>query len=267
MTFPGDMELVAHALALLALAGVAGVMWLLSVVLRDVSIVDLVWGPMFLVVALVHWQLAEAPDARAVLVLALVALWSLRLALYLLWRNWGQGEDRRYQRIRAANDPGFWWKSLYIVFGLQALLAWLVALPIAAAMHADSPLGFLAGLGAALWAFGLFFETVGDLQLAAFKRDPDNQGRVMDQGLWRYTRHPNYFGDCCVWWGLFLIAADCGAWWTVPGPILMTVLLLKVSGVALLERSLRRRPEYADYVARTSAFLPRPPQPSRTAAK
>ncbi len=267
MTWPGEIELISHALALLALFGVGIVMWLVSVALRDVSIVDLVWGPMFLVVALVHWQLAVDPGTRAGLMLTLVALWSLRLAGYLLWRNWGQGEDRRYQRMRARNDPGFWWKSVYIVFGLQGLLAWVVAVPIAAAMHTETGLGFLAGLGVALWAFGLFFETVGDLQLAAFKRDPDNQGKVMDQGLWRYTRHPNYFGDCCVWWGLFLIAADAGAWWSVVGPLVMTVLLLKVSGVALLERSLGRRPEYAAYVARTSAFLPMPPAPPSTTAK
>jgi len=135
-----------------------------SVALRDVSIVDVLWGPMFLVIALVHWFAEPEPGAMANLVLLLAALWSLRLGGYLLWRNWGKGEDRRYQKIRAANDPGFWWKSSYIVFGLQALLAWVVALPFAAAMHGDAPPGFVAGLGVALWALGLFFETVGDRQ-------------------------------------------------------------------------------------------------------
>lgn len=262
MEILGSLVLIAHWQALLALLVVGALAWVVSVALRDVSIVDVLWAPMFLVVALVHWFLEPEPDVRADLMLVLVALWSLRLAGYLLWRNWGEGEDRRYQRIRAANDPGFWWKSSYIVFGLQALLAWIVALPIAAAMHAEAPLGFLAGLGVALWALGLFFEAVGDLQLAAFKRKPENEGKVMDRGLWRYTRHPNYFGDFCVWWGLFLLAADAGAWWTALGPVVMTVLLLKVSGVSLLERSLKRRPEYADYVARTSAFVPMPPRTS-----
>jgi steroid 5-alpha reductase family enzyme len=255
-----QIEIVAHALALLVLLAAGVAAWLLSVVLRDVSIVDVLWGPMFLLIALVHWLAADPPSARAFLVLILIAAWSLRLAGYLAWRNWGQDEDRRYQRIRAANEPGFWWKSLYIVFGLQVALAWVVALPLAGGMHAPDPLGFLAGLGVALWSLGLFFETVGDLQLAAFKRDPANRGRVMDRGLWRYTRHPNYFGDFCVWWGFYLIALDGGAWWSFVGPLLMTVLLLKVSGVALLERGMGKRPEYAEYIRTTSTFFPWPPR-------
>lgn len=248
----------AHALLALAVAGVSA--WLLSVVLRNVSIVDILWGPMFLLVAVVHWRSLDVAPAGAGLLLILCAIWALRLAGYLLWRNWGEGEDVRYQRIRQGNDPGFWWKSLYIVFGLQAVLAWIVSLPVAAGMHALDAPGFLAGLGVALWALGLFFETVGDLQLAAFKRDPENRGKVMDRGLWRYTRHPNYFGDFCVWWGIYLVAADGGGWWSIPGPLVMSVLLLRVSGVALLERGMRKRPDYAEYVARTSAFLPMPPR-------
>lgn len=252
--------LATHALALPVLAAAAALLWLLSVRLRDVSIVDVAWGPMFLLIAIVHGVLADdlAPHGSVVIVLA--ALWSLRLAGYLLWRNWGHGEDVRYQRIRRGNEPGFWWKSVYIVFGLQAGLAWVVALPFAVAIPSAQPMGAWMVLGVALWLAGFACETVGDRQLAAFKADPANAGRVMDRGLWRYTRHPNYFGDFCVWWGFYCMAVDAGGWWTFPGPLLMSVLLLRVSGVALLERQLRKRPAYADYVARTSAFVPMPPR-------
>lgn len=255
-----SLELLAHLYALGAVAGVGAILWLVSVALRNVSIVDIFWGPLFLTIALVHAVRAEALDVRAVIVLLLVAVWSLRLAVYLLLRNWGHGEDRRYQKIRQANDPGFWWKSLYIVFGLQAVLAWIVSLPLVPAIHAPGPAGLLAGLGIGVFALGLFFETVADLQLRSFKQNPENAGKVMDRGLWRYSRHPNYFGDCCVWWGFYLIALDAGGWWTAVGPALMTFLLLRVSGVALLERGMKRRPDYAAYIERTSSFFPSPPR-------
>lgn len=246
----------------LALCMVA--LWGLSVARRDVSIVDLFWGPGFAVVALATYLVAGSGEARASLVLALVCVWALRLGVYLTWRNHGQPEDYRYQTIRARNDPGFWYKSLYIVFGTQGLLIFVVSAPVQAALSlAGGPLGLLDGLGLALWATGLFFETVGDLQLARFKGDPANRGQVMDRGLWRYTRHPNYFGDFCVWWGLYLIAAPVAPW-TVFGPLIMTGLLLRVSGVALLEATItERRPAYADYVRRTPAFFPWFPKEER----
>lgn len=245
----------ALVLAMLAL-------WARSVARRDVSIVDLFWGPGFALVAAVSAAVSGSGEPRAALVVALVSLWALRLGVYLTWRNWGQPEDFRYQSIRARFDPGFWYKSLYVVFGFQGLLIFVVSAPVQAAVtQPGAPLGPLDAVGAALWAVGLFFEAVGDAQLARFKADPSNRGQVMDRGLWRYTRHPNYFGDFCVWWGFYAIALAAGAWWSVPGPLLMSYLLLKVSGVRLLERDIgKRRPEYADYVRRTNAFFPGPPK-------
>jgi steroid 5-alpha reductase family enzyme len=239
-------------------------LWLLSLALRDVSIVDIWWGPGCAWLATVAFAIAGDPTPRDVLLLALVSLWGLRLGAYLLWRNWGHGEDARYARMRRHYGARFPLVSLATVFGLQAVLQWFVSLPLQIAQLAPGtrPLGALDALGVALFATGLFFETVGDAQLARFKADPASRGRVMDRGLWRYTRHPNYFGDCLVWWGLFAIAAATPAGWlTVASPLLMTFLLLRVSGVALLERSLvRTRPAYRDYIQRTSAFFPRPPR-------
>jgi steroid 5-alpha reductase family enzyme len=239
-------------------------LWLVSLALRDASIVDVFWGPGFAGIALAAWWLGTGGDPqRRALATGLVVLWGLRLGAYLAWRNLGHGEDPRYQAMRRRWGSRFPLASLFSVFGLQCLLMWFVSLPVQA-VHVSSGggLGALDVAGASLALVGLFFETVGDLQLARFRADPDNASRVMDRGLWRYTRHPNYFGDCCVWWGLYAIAAatPLGVW-TVLSPIAMTWLLVRVSGVALLERSIgKRRPDYASYVARTSAFLPRPPR-------
>lgn len=254
-----DLNLWILGLAALALFATAG--WLLSLPLRDVSIVDIMWSLMFLLAASVYTAAQAAPGPRAWLVILLVGLWSIRLAAYIFWRNRGHGEDFRYQQIRARNQPGFAFKSLYLVFGLQAALAWVISLPLLAATGSTAPLGWLDAAGVALWLVGMVFEAGGDWQLARFKRDPGNRGKVLDTGLWRYTRHPNYFGDFCVWWGLFLIALAAGGWWSVVGPLLMSVLLLKVSGVALLEKDIgERRPAYRDYIRRTNAFFPGPPR-------
>ncbi len=256
---------VAGALATTFGCGVAVMfaLWLLSLARRDVSIVDIWWGPGFAWLTAVAFSLAAAPNLRSALLLALVAIWGLRLGGHLLRRNWGAGEDARYARMRRHHGERFRWISLATVFGLQAVLQWFVSLPLLLAQLVPGarPLGVLDAFGVALFATGLFFETVGDAQLARFKADPTSAGRVMDRGLWRYTRHPNYFGDCVVWWGLFAIAAGTPAGpWTIASPLLMTFLLLRVSGVALLERSLvRTRPAYREYIARTSAFFPRPP--------
>ena len=189
----------------------------------------------------------------------------MRLGAYLAWRNLGKGEDYRYRAMRERIGPKFWWVSLVSVFGLQAALMFVISTPIQAALAASAPakLGVLGYLALACWAVGLAFESVGDLQLARFKADPQNAGKVMDRGLWRYTRHPNYFGDFLVWWGLYGVAVAIGApWWTIFSPAIMTVLLTRVSGVPLLEASLtRKRAGYADYVRRTSSFFPRPPKP------
>lgn len=234
-------------------------LWLASLRLRDVSIVDIYWGLGFAQIAIVTAALAGGWPWRRLLLTMLVVLWGLRLAFYLFWRNAGHGEDYRYQAMRRHHGARFPLVSLATVFGLQGALMWIVSLPVQIGQLAATPahLTALDVAGAALWALGLACEAVGDWQLAAFKADPANAGRVMDRGLWRYTRHPNYFGDACVWWGLWLVASAGGAWWTIVSPALMTILLLKVSGVAMLERTIgRRRPEYADYVARTSAFVP-----------
>ena len=244
------------AIAILALAG-----WVLSVRLRNAGVVDSLWSLFFLLGAGVYAAAAGAEGPRAWLLLALVALWALRLSGYLTWRNWGEPEDRRYQAIRARNQPGFAWKSLYLVFGLQAALAWIIAMPLLAALSGGGSLGALDAAGVALWLAGCAFEAIGDAQLARFKADPANRGRVLASGLWRYTRHPNYFGEALLWWGYFTIAVAAGGAWTAFAPLLMTILLLKVSGVALLEKDIgERRPDYRAYLERTSAFIPWPPK-------
>ena len=257
----------------------AALVWIVSVVLRNVAIVDSMWSLFFLAAALTYASVSAGADAaaaapanfsimwtwgpRTMLIVLLVLLWSLRLAVYITVRNWGHGEDRRYVAIRKRNDPNFAFKSLYLVFLLQALLAWIISLPLLGAILSPAPqsLGWLDVVGLAVWLIGLFFETVGDWHLSIFKRDPANSGKVMDRGLWRYTRHPNYFGDFCVWWGFYLIALAGGAWWSIVGPLLMSTLLMRVSGVTLLERDIgKRRAGYDEYIRRTNAFFPGPPR-------
>lgn len=238
-------------------------LWIVSLIRSDASIVDPFWGTGFVLVAWLARQMSDAQTWRAWLLVGLTTAWGLRLSLFLAWRNWGHGEDRRYAAMRRHHGQRFWWVSLFTVFLLQAGILWFVSLPIQAAIAKDSTrdLSWLDAIGISLWAIGLFFEAVGDWQLARFTADPANSGKVMDSGLWRYTRHPNYFGDFCVWWGLYVIAASGMGIWTaaltVASPLLMSVLLMRVSGVTLLESTIAdRRPEYAAYKARTNAFLP-----------
>lgn len=250
-----------------ALLAVAVVFWLVSLRRDDVSIVDSLWSLMFLLAALVYAAVGPASGPRELLVLGMVTLWALRLSIYISWRNHGQPEDYRYREIRANNEPGFRFKSLYIVFILQAALAWVISLPLAAAISGGGDLGILDFAGIALWVVGMVFEVVGDLQLSRFRKDPSNRGKVLDTGLWRYTRHPNYFGNATLWWGFYLVALSAGGWWTIVSPLLMTFLLLKVSGVALLEKDIGgRRPEYRQYIQRTNAFFPGLPRKNKGAA-
>jgi len=249
----------ALALAVLFLAA-----WVVSIPLRNVSIIDIVWGLAFVTSSVT--ALVSAPEIRArhVVTTLLVVVWGVRLAAYLAWRNHGKGEDFRYAAMRTRAGPSFWWTSLGRVFLVQAVAAWIVSLPVmlaASDSRADATTAFVA-IGTVVWVVGFAFESIGDLQLARFKADPANKGRVLDHGLWRYTRHPNYFGDCVMWWGVFLTCvARPRGWLGIVGPALMTFLLVRVSGVALLEKSLRKRkPEYAAYVARTAAFVPRRPR-------
>jgi len=201
--------------------------------------------------------LIDEGGPRAQLIVLLAALWAMRLSVYITWRNHGQPEDYRYQEIRANNEPNFRYKSLYIVFVLQAVLAWLISMPLAAAISGPPDIGLLDYLGVALFVVGLTFEAVSDWQLSRFRRDSANAGKVLDTGLWRFSRHPNYFGNFTLWWGFYLLALSAGGWWTVLSPLLMTFLLLKVSGVALLEKDISgRRPQYQKYILHTNAFFP-----------
>jgi steroid 5-alpha reductase family enzyme len=252
--------LVAAALTILVL--MVGT-WVVSLLLKNASIVDIVWGFGFVCVAWVVRLTVDGLDARQNLLVAMTTVWGLRLAGYLFWRNHGKPEDYRYRAMRKHWGPRFPIISLGTVFGLQGVLMFLVSLPVQLGQTSLTPsLGVLAWVGVAVWLLGLFFEVVGDAQLARFKKDPANAGVVMDKGLWRYTRHPNYFGDACVWWGIALVAAETTVGrWGLLGAVVMTVLLRRVSGVTLLEKSLvKRRKGYTEYVARTSPFIPRPPK-------
>ena len=235
--------------------------WLVSLAKRDVSIVDLFWGVGF---ALIAWLsgFAAAPTPLGWLLIAMVTVWALRLSGYLTWRNWGEPEDRRYAAMRQNWGPIFPLASLLIVFVLQAVLTWIVALPVQTAILRGGEIGLFAIAGLTIYLAGLFFESVGDYQLARFKADPANRGRVLDTGLWRYTRHPNYFGDFLVWWGIYLVSLQAGfVWWMLIGPVVMSILLMRVSGVTLLEKSLSQRLDaYGDYARRTNAFFPWPPR-------
>ena len=249
-----------YGLALGAILAYMTVIWLASLPLKNTSIVDIFWGPGFVLTAWLYFALT--PDGfagRKWLLCLLATLWGLRLGLYLLYRNWAKPEDYRYAQWREEHGASWWWQSYVKVFLVQGLLMWLISMPLLAAQHSPTPARFIAldGIGAALWAVGFFFEAVGDAQMARFKADPANKGRVLDRGVWRTTRHPNYFGDAAQWWGYLALALAAGAWWSIYSPILMTLLLLRVSGVALLEKSLKEhKPEYRAYMERTSAFVP-----------
>ena len=238
--------------------------WVVSVRLKNASIVDIVWGAGFVLVAWVSYALGEGVASRKMLLAWMVTLWGGRLAVYLFIRNHGKGEDPRYVAMRKRRGDKFARQSLWLVFGLQGVLLWIVSLPVQVGSVADQPasLGPVEIVGVILYTVGIYFESTGDFQLSQFKADPANAGLVMDQGLWRYTRHPNYFGDFCVWWGIWIVAAATGMGiYTVIGPIVMTFFLLRVSGVAMLERSItKRRPGYDEYIRTTNAFFPAPPR-------
>jgi steroid 5-alpha reductase family enzyme len=233
--------------------------WLLSLPLRNVSVVDSLWSLMLFAAGVIYALGADPRAPRFALVLWPLALWAARLSFFITVRNMGKGEDRRHQDIRERHEPRFSFKSLYLVFWMQALLAWIVSLPLLGAFSSNAPLGLLDFAGLGLWLVGFVFEAVGDWQLSRFKRNPANADAVLEKGLWSLTRHPNYFGEFCVWWGFWLLAVSAGGAWSLPGPVLVTVLLLRVSGVRRLEKDIgKRRPRYADYVLKTNAFFPGP---------
>lgn len=255
------MNFSAYAMGLAAVLVLATLTWLVSVVKRDVSIVDGVWSLMLLAAAVVYSSAVQDYTSRSSLILTLVLLWALRLAIHIMWRNWGEPEDRRYRDIRRKYEPNFAIKSLGIIFVFQALLAWIISMPLWPALTVLIEITAVDMVAVALWTVGMVFETVGDWQLARFTSDPANRGKVMDRGLWRFTRHPNYFGECLIWWGFYVFAVPVGAWWTIVGPLLLTYMLLRFSGVTLLEQTIvERRPGYREYIKRTNAFIPGPPR-------
>jgi steroid 5-alpha reductase family enzyme len=235
-------------------------LWLTSLSLRNSSIVDIFWGTGFVVVVWVSFLLGtQGYLPRKILLAALVTIWGLRLSLHIFRRNAGKPEDFRYAKWRDESGARWWWVSLFKVFLLQGVLLWVVSAPLVAAEVSPTPasLGAVEGMAVLVWAIGFFFEAVGDWQLARFKADPANRGRLLDGGVWRYTRHPNYFGDAAQWWGFYLVAAAGGGAWTAFSPILLTFLLVRVSGVGLLERTLKdSKAGYREYMERTPAFVP-----------
>ncbi len=251
-----------YSLVTIAVFAFAG--WLFSLMRKNVTHVDSMWSLFFVIAAFTTAAVVlffEAAPPRLILVLACLSVWALRLCVYLTWRNWGSHEDSRYVQIRNNNQPYFWLKSLYIIFGMQAVLAWIISASLYGAITAITPLNGLDYVGLVLFIFGFVWESLADLQLSRFKANPNNKGKVLNTGVWRYSRHPNYFGECCVWWGFYLFALAGGAWWAIISPLLMTILLLKVSGVSLLESTIiERRPAYADYIRSTNAFIPGVPK-------
>lgn len=250
-------------LTALVIAGMMLAVWVISVAIRDASIVDILWGPGFVVVAWVNLWASDGHTVRATLLVAMASAWGLRLGIHLAMRNIGKGEDFRYQAMRRRAGDRFWITSLIRVYAVQGAAMWVVSLPLQLGIR-ESSQGWAAlwFVGAAVFLVGFGFEAIGDWQLARFKADPASAGQVMDRGLWRYSRHPNYFGDACAWWGIGLVAASVlGGVVGLVGPLLITWLLMKVSGVPLTEKSMaKRRPGYDEYIRRTSSFLPRLPK-------
>jgi steroid 5-alpha reductase family enzyme len=238
-------------------------LWLYSLVIRDSSIIDTFWGVGFAILAWFYcYAQPEAWTPRNVLLCSLVTIWGLRLGLHIGIRNHGKGEDYRYQQFRQQGGKHYWWVSYLRVFVMQGFLMWIIAAPLLIAQTYRGNLTSLDYLSIAIWLVGFLFEFIGDWQLAHFKQNPQNKGKVMDKGLWKYTRHPNYFGDTLLWWGYFGLSLSApGAWLYIFSPILMSFLLMQVSGVTLLEKSLvKSKPQYQDYIRKTSAFFPMLPK-------
>lgn len=246
--------------SLIPMLALAFIVWLLSVRKQDVSIVDSLWSILFVAAASYYLWVLDEVSLRAQIIYVLVLIWAIRLSAYITLRHLGHAEDHRYQQIRANNQPGFAFKSLYLIFLFQAGLAWIISLPLFYAMSSSSALSVIDYLGIALWTLGLLFEATADQQLYRFKKMASNKGKLLTRGLWAYSRHPNYFGEFLIWWGFYLLAVSAtdapAAVIAVISPLIMSLLLLRVSGVTLLERSMRLKPGYEDYMRNTSAFIP-----------
>jgi steroid 5-alpha reductase family enzyme len=234
-------------------------LWLISLAKKDVSFIDACWSLFYVVfvwLAAFHAGVEEL-SIRQQLIILIVSIWGVRLSIYLLYRNWRLPEDPRYRAMRDHHGKQFWWVSLFTVFLLQSLLAWLISSTLLAGIWDSGVLSLLDYLAFSIWLVGFIFEAGSDLQLAIFKNKDENKGKLLTSGFWRYTRHPNYFGDAACWWGYALFALAAGNWWGIFGSLLMTFLLVRVSGVSLLEKSLvNAKPGYQEYAERTSAFIP-----------
>ena len=248
-----------YTLALGVIMAFMTALWLVSIPLRNVSIIDLFWGAGFVVCAVLYGWKVDVWGPRHVLVASMAAVWGVRLSVYLAWRNIGKGEDFRYRKFREdAGEDRYWWYSLPTVFWLQGILMWLISAPLLGAqLDAEGELGILDVVAALVWLVGFIFEAGSDLQLAIFKSKPENKGKLLTSGFWRYTRHPNYFGDACLWWGFGLFSVAAGRPIAALGALFMTGLIVKVSGVALLEGSMKsQKPGYEEYMKKTSSFIP-----------
>ncbi len=262
--FPWAAFVASIPFTLLAVGVVLGVTFLVALRLGRHAVVDVAWGLGFVSVAVAAFltSAGEGDGLRRSLLLAMTALWGLRLAVHIGRRSRGHGEDPRYEAMMAKAPGNPTWFAFRRVYLTQGAIMWFVSLPVQVGSFETPAVGWLVWLGVAVWAVGLFFETIGDAQLQRFRDDPDSKGQVLDTGLWRYTRHPNYFGDACVWWGISLVAFS--AWpgiLTILSPVVMTWFLAKGTGKPLLEKGMaERRPGYTDYVRRTSGFFPLPPK-------
>jgi len=250
------MTLLDYLIILVPMLVVATLTWVVSVFKKDVSIVDSLWSVFFVIIAVYLLLDSDEISWRFIIVFFLVVAWGIRLSFYITLRHWGESEDHRYKVIRKNNSPGFAFKSIYLIFWFQAVVAWVVALPVIFALKSNSPLNVFDVLGITFWLAGMYFETLSDYQLYKFKKDAVNKGKILIDGLWKYTRHPNYFGEFLIWWGYFLFSVAAQQYMAIVSPLLMTFLLLKFSGVVLLEKSMRSRPGYEEYIRNTNAFFP-----------
>jgi steroid 5-alpha reductase family enzyme len=246
-----------YLLALTVIMSMMTLLWLISIRIKNVSIVDLFWGFGFVVSGVFYFLNTEGFEIRKILLMSLVSIWGLRLSIYLAWRNHGKGEDFRYRKFRKDyGEHRYWWISFFQTFLLQGILMWLISAPILGAQfYPGNKLGIFDFIGVIIWIIGFVFEAGGEL--ARFKANPENKGKVLNTGFWHYTRHPNYFGDAAAWFGYGFICISAGSYIPVLGSVLMAALIIKVSGVALLEKTLNEtKPEYKEYVEKTSAFIP-----------
>jgi len=236
------------------------VLWIVSILITNVSIVDLFWGTGFIILNGWYFLASQVSTSRQIILLVMVTIWGLRLSLYLAVRNIGKGEDFRYREFRKKyGEKNYWWISFFQTFLLQGVLMWLISSTLWGANQNlnKNGLNIIDYLALLVWIIGFAFETGGDYQLAKFKSNIANKGKILSSGFWRYTRHPNYFGDAAVWWGYGLLCIAAGQYWYLWGSILMTLLIIKVSGVALLEKTLKvQKPQYMDYIQKTNAFIP-----------